>query len=245
MTKFSVALAATAFVFAAAQAAPALAASAPEPAPVQSPAAPAHRVRAAAETVELSVVGRGVVQAPSDVMRINVGVEVRRERAGEAYAAVKVAGLKLTRALLAAGVAEQDVRTSDLSLGAEYDKYPKVVGYRATEGAEALVRDLSRADAVVDAVAGVGEEVRLNGISFEVSKEAALVKAARAAAFRDAQHKARQYAVLSGRRLGRVLKLEEEGDSPPSRFAMMSEKGSINPGHGSVTITVRVVYELI
>ncbi|MFC7382884.1 SIMPL domain-containing protein [Sphaerisporangium rhizosphaerae] len=272
MTTFSAALAAAAFVFAGAQAAPALAATpaptlaapvlavsaAPTPAPaltVSTAPAPAHaHLRDAARSpshrgragdpAELSVSGRGVVQATPDVMRLTAGVEVRRDRAGEAFAAAKAAALKLNQALLGAGVAERDLRTNDLSLAADYDKYPKVVGYRAAQGVEALVRDLSRADAVVQAVAGVGEEARLNGISFEVSKSAALVKAARAAAVRDAHDKARHYAELTGRGLGRVLKLEEEGDTSPSRFAMLTEKSGVNPGQGTVTLTVRVVYEL-
>ncbi|MET8143741.1 SIMPL domain-containing protein [Sphaerisporangium sp. NPDC005288] len=260
MTTFSAALAAAAFVIAAAQAAPALAAT-PAPtlaAPVLAVSAvpapghahlrdaarsPSHRGRAG-DPAELSVSGRGVVQTTPDVMRLTAGVEVRRDRAGEAFAAAKAAALKLNQALLGAGVAERDLRTNDLSLAADYDKYPKVVGYRAAQGVEALVRDLSRADAVVQAVAGVGEEARLNGISFEVSKGAALVKAARAAAVRDAHDKARHYAELTGRGLGRVLKLEEEGDTSPSRFAMLTEKSGVNPGQGTVTLTVRVVYEL-
>ncbi|WP_248959437.1 SIMPL domain-containing protein [Sphaerisporangium perillae] len=245
MTKLSVVPAAAAFVFAfaGAQAVPALAASG-----VPAQASPAGVARSApgrtAVPAELVVVGRGSVQATPDVMRLNVGVEARRPKAGEAFAAVKAAGLKLTDALLAAGVDRTDVRTNDLSLGAEYDKYPNVVGYRATQGAEVLVHDLSRADAVVDAVAAVGEEVRLNGISFEVSRVAALVKKARAAAYRDALAKARQYAQLTGHQVGRMVKLEEEGDASPSRFTM-AEKASISPGHASIGVTLRAVFELI
>jgi uncharacterized protein YggE len=118
------------------------------------------------------------------------------------------------------------------------------VGYRAAQGVEAMLRDLSKADAVVDAVAAVGEEVRLNGISFEVSKAEALVGAARAAAYEDAAAKAKQYATLTGHEVGRIVKIEEEGEASPSRFAM-AEKASINPGHGSVSVVVRVVYELV
>jgi uncharacterized protein YggE len=196
------------------------------------------------EATELTVVGRGTVQTTPDVMRLNVGVEVRKDRAGDAFAAVKAAAARLSDALLAAGVAASDLRTNGLSLGAEYEKYPKVVGYRASQGVEALVHDLSKADAVVDAVAAVGEEVRLNGISFEISKAESLVKAARAAAYDDALAKARQYAALTGHEVGRVVKLEEEGDGSPSRFAL-AEKSSISPGHGSVTVAVRAVYELV
>jgi uncharacterized protein len=246
MTKISVVLAATAFVLVGVQAGPALAvAGSSTPASPPATVKPAPPARTAmGEPAELTVFGRGSVRATPDVMRLNVGVEVRREKAGEAFAAVKAAAHKLTEALLAAGVAASDLRTNDLSLGAEYEKYPKVVGYRASQGVEALVRNLSKADAIVDAVAAVGEEVRLNGISFEVSKAEALVRAARAAAYKDALAKAQQYATLTGRRLGRIVKLEEDGDSSPSRFAV-AEKTSINPGQGSISVAIRAVYELV
>ncbi|GAA3844417.1 SIMPL domain-containing protein [Sphaerisporangium flaviroseum] len=246
MTKISVVLAATAFVLVGVPAGPALAvagSSTPaSPAATATPAPPSGT--AMSELAEAAVSGRGSVRATPDVMHLNVGVEVRREKAGEAFAAVKAAAHKLTEVLLAAGVAGSDLRTNDLSLGAEYEKYPKVVGYRASQGAEVLVRDLSKADAIVDAVAAVGEEVRLNGISFQVSKVAALVRAAREAAYKDALAKARQYAKLTGRRLGRIVKLEEDGDSSPSRFAA-AEKTSINPGQGSISVAIRAVYELV
>ncbi|MFC6085367.1 SIMPL domain-containing protein [Sphaerisporangium aureirubrum] len=236
MTKLSVVLAAAAFAVAGLQAAPALA-SAP---PVPVTAAP----RPAGDNVEINVTGQGSVQATPDVMRLNVGVEVRRDTASEAFAAARTAAGRLTAALVGAGVAEGDLRTNDLSLGAEYDKYPKAVGYRASQGLQALVRDLSTADAVVDAAAGVGDDVRFHGITFEVSKAPALVKEARAAAFQDARAKAEQYAALAGYQLGRVLKIEEEGDGGAPRFAYAADKASIEPGQGTITVTVRVLYGL-
>ncbi|MEV7971499.1 SIMPL domain-containing protein [Sphaerisporangium sp. NPDC088356] len=244
MIKMSVVLAATAIVLVGAQAGPALAVSGTSAtAPAALTRGSASPREAAPEPTELTVTGRGSIKTTPDLMRLSVGVEARRAKAGEAFAAVKKGAAKLAEVLMAAGVAKSDLRTNDLSLGTEYDKFPKVVGYRASQGLEALVRDLSKADEIVDAVVAVGEEARLNGISFGVSKTVALVRAARAAAYKDALAKAQQYATLTGCGLGRVVKLEEEGDTSPSRFAL-AEKDSINPGQGSVTISVRVVYEL-
>ncbi|MEO3812377.1 SIMPL domain-containing protein [Sphaerisporangium sp. B11E5] len=238
MTKLSVVLAATAFAVAGLQTAPALAAASPVPVAVTAS-------RAAGDAMEITVAGQGSVQAVPDVMRLNVGVEIRRDTAGEAFAAARAAAGRLTAALVAAGVAEKDLRTNDLSLGTEYEKYPKAVGYRASQGMQAFVRDLSIADAVVDAAAGVGDEVRFHGVTFEVSKAAELLRKARAAAFEDARAKAEQYAALAGYRLGRVLKIEEEGDGGPPRFALAADKASsIEPGQGGVSVAVRVLYEL-
>lgn len=148
-------------------------------------------------------------------------------------------------ALAAAGVSTRDLRTNELSLGPEYEAYPKVAAYRAAQGVEAVVRDLSQADQVIDTVAGVGEEARLNGVTFELSDPAAALRDARARAFLDARAKAVQYAELAGRPLGPVLSISEEvlgGPQPVMMAAAAMEKSSISPGEQSVSVGVRVVY---
>ncbi|MFD1535858.1 SIMPL domain-containing protein [Nonomuraea guangzhouensis] len=198
------------------------------------------------EHEQIAVAGEGAVSAAPDVMRLNTGVEVRKTSAAEAFAAVRTAAARLTEALKGAGIAPEDLRTSELSLGPEYEVYPKVAAYRAAQGVEALVRDLSRADKVIDIVAAVGEEARLNGVSFELSDPAEVLVEARVRAFRDAAAKAAQYAELAGRPLGQVVSVTEEprGGPQPLAFATLAaeEKASISPGHQTLSIGVRVVY---
>ncbi|MEO3858145.1 SIMPL domain-containing protein [Acrocarpospora sp. B8E8] len=197
----------------------------------------------------ISVTGHGNVSAPPDLMRLQAGVEVRRATAGEAFKAARSAAAKLTKILLGAGLAEKDLRTSELSLGPEYENYPKIIGYRATQGVEAVVRDLTQADKVIDAAAGLGEDARLNGIHFEISDQNAILVAARDAAFKDATAKARQYAKLTGRRLGKIVSVSEEGGDVPGPIPYhgpmaVADKASISPGRQSVGVTVTVSYEL-
>ncbi|MEV1241322.1 SIMPL domain-containing protein [Nonomuraea sp. NPDC050022] len=198
------------------------------------------------EHEQIAVAGEGAVSAAPDVMRLNAGVEVRRTSAAEAFAAVRAAAVRLTEALTGAGIAPEDLRTSELSLGPEYEVYPKVAAYRAAQGVEALVRDLSRADRVIDTVAAVGEEARLNGVSFELSDPSGALAEARTRAFRDAAAKAAQYAELAGRSLGGVVSVTEEsvGGPQPMAFAALAaeEKASISPGRQTLSIGVRVVY---
>ncbi|MEU7854586.1 SIMPL domain-containing protein [Nonomuraea sp. NPDC049141] len=198
------------------------------------------------EHERIAVAGEGAVSAAPDVMRLNTGVEVRRTSAAEAFATVRAAAARLMEALKGAGIAPEDLRTSELSLGPEYEVYPKVAAYRAAQGVEALVRDLARADRVIDTVAAVGEEARLNGVSFELSDPAGALAEARVRAFRDAAAKAAQYAELAGRPLGRVVSVTEELRSGPKPLAFATlaadENASISPGHQTLSIGVRVVY---
>ncbi len=197
---------------------------------------------------QVAVVGHGTVSTAPDVMRLSAGVEVRGATAGKAFAAARGAAARLTNALIKAGVSVDDLTTNELSLGPEYETYPKVSGYRAAQGVEAIVRDLSKADRIIDAVAAIGEEVRLNGVSFEVSDPAKVMEGARAAAFKDAAIKAKQYAALAGRRLGEVVEISEEitGGPAPMMFtgALAQDKASVSPGRQTLGVNVRVVYAL-
>lgn len=195
----------------------------------------------------ITVTGEGAVPAVPDRMRLSAGVEVRRAEAGEAFTAVRAAAARLTRALVEAGVAAEDLRTNELSLGPEYVTYPKVAGYRAAQGVEAVVRALDSADRVIDAAVAVGEEVRLNGVTFEVSDPAGALARARERAFADAAAKARQYAELAGRPLGGVLSVSDEvpgGQQPVLHAAAMEDGSSVSPGRQTLSVSVRVVYAL-
>lgn len=197
--------------------------------------------------MDITVVGEGSVLAAPDTLRLYAGVEVRRSSAADAFEAARAAAARLTEALGRAGVAARDVTTVELSLGPEYEAYPQVAAYRAAQGVEALVRDVSRADEVIDTAAGVGEEARLNGVAFELSDPAAALAEARERAFRDAAAKAAQYAALAGRPLGRVVSVSELRQAPPQPMRaapMVAEAGaSVSPGMRPVTVFVEVGYD--
>ncbi|GAA3118663.1 putative conserved lipoprotein LpqG [Streptosporangium carneum] len=197
---------------------------------------------------QVTVTGEGSLSSPPDIMRLNTGVEVRRATPGQAFADARRAAARLTKALLKAGIDAKDLRTNELALGPEYDTYPKVSGYRAVQGVEAVVRDVENADKVIEAAVEAGEEVRLNGVSFEISDGRKVLRAAREVAFKDARSRAEQYAKLAGRELGPVVTIAEENVTPPRPMAygagIAADKASISPGQQSVSVSVRVVYGL-
>jgi uncharacterized protein len=196
---------------------------------------------------QVTVVGEGRRSSTPDVMRLRAGIEVRRPTAGAAFSEARRLAAALTQVLIGAGIEAGDLQTNELSLGPEHDPYPKVSGYRAAQGVEAVVRNLGSADRVVDAVAAVGTDVRLNGVSFEVSDTRAALRAARDAAFKDAKARAEQYARLGGQKLGRLVTINEENvdsNPQPRAFAMVADAGSISPGRQAVSVTVRVTFRL-
>ncbi|NJP90735.1 SIMPL domain-containing protein [Nonomuraea sp. FMUSA5-5] len=200
--------------------------------------------------MDITVSGEGSVLVAPDTLRLYAGVEVRRASAGEAFAAVRAAAARLGEALRQAGIAPDDLSTSELSLGPEYESYPKVSAYRAAQGLEIVVRDIGRGDHVIDTVVGVGEEARLHGVAFEVAEPGPALAEARARAFRQAAAKAAQYAELAGRPLGRVVEVREDTGGPPrplrrtapQTMAAESEP-SLSPGRQSLTVHVTLGYE--
>ncbi|TMR07567.1 DUF541 domain-containing protein [Nonomuraea turkmeniaca] len=198
--------------------------------------------------MDITVIGEGSVLAGPDILRLHAGVEVRRASAAESFTAVRAAAARLADALSQVGIAAEDVRTVELSLGPEYETYPKVAAYRAAQGVEVVIRDLTQADRVIDTVAGVGEEARLNGVAFELSDPADQLKDARTRAFRDAAAKAAHYAELAGRPLGGVVSVSEDvrGGPQPLRtmaVAAADAGASISPGRQTLTVTVQVGYD--
>lgn len=66
-----------------------------------------------------------------------------------------------------------------------------------------------------------GDATRINGVSYSIEDDSALVRDARERAFHDARDRAEQYAQLSGLRLGQVIAISEvAGEAPPTPVGM-------------------------
>ncbi|MEO5875334.1 MAG: SIMPL domain-containing protein [Streptosporangiaceae bacterium] len=209
--------------------------------------------QAAARTDTVSVDGEGKVPVKPDIMILRTGVEVRRPTVAEAYKQTGEAAARLVTVLLNAGIAKKDITTQELSMRPEYvkDAYPQVEGYLGTENLSAVVRRLDQAEEVLKAAAGTGDEVRFDGITFDRADSSQEEAAARELAFRHAEAKAKQFAKLGRRKLGRLISISAQAvdPSPPHilnypKAAIMADSGAIQPGEGSMRVTVHLVYAL-
>ncbi len=114
------------------------------------------------------------------------------------------------------GVRRSDVQTTGLSMYPVYDYHssgpPTLRGYRVSQRASVLVRELRTGGNVVSAaVATGGNDVRVSGIRLKVGDVDAVLAKARAAAVADARDKAQEYAGAAGLQLGDVVTLHEVG----------------------------------
>ena len=90
----------------------------------------------------------GTVRVKPDTATVNLGVQAERPTAQEAMAAAGTAAQGVIDALKAAGISEDDITTTDLSLWPRTDDDGKaIVGYTATNSVNATIRAIDKAGA--------------------------------------------------------------------------------------------------
>jgi uncharacterized protein len=192
------------------------------------------------------VTGTGEVSAPPDTLTAAFGVEAGGPTIGDALNHADVAATRMRDALVRAGVARADLQTSNFSVGSKVDDAQKVTGYTVSEGLTAKIRNLPRAGQLLSAaIAAGGDSARLNGVSFAVENDTALLADARKKAFADARQKAELYAREAGRPLGRVVRVSEDG-TPVTHFGpfAMDSRLPVEPGRQQLSVTVTVEWVL-
>ncbi len=114
------------------------------------------------------------------------------------------------QALIKRGVAEKDLTTTRLNIHS-YRNNQGLAQYQVSTMVNAVVRDLSGIDALVNQVLDAVEDgAELNGVTFDRADRSEAVKAAREAAYQDAFEKATQLATLAGVSLGEVVAITEQ-----------------------------------
>ena len=208
----------------------------------------------------LTMTGTGDATAVPDELSFGVGVIlVRPDLAG----ALDAASASMARVLAAVGeygVTKSDVQTTGLSMTPVYDYHPydppTISGYRVTQRATVLVRDLEQGGAAVTAaVAAGGDSARVGTLRLLVGDPDQATARARAAAVEEARTKAQEYAAAAGQDLGDVLTLREVRVQPlPTPTAAYRETAAgladleravpIRAGREHASVTVQMVWQL-
>jgi uncharacterized protein YggE len=229
------------------------AAAAAFPAAAQTPPSPAADSMFRATTFNLSAYGETKI-AP-DMASINLGVMTEARTAAEALAANATRMSAVIASLRKAGIAEKDIQTSNLNLGAQYryvqNEPPVLTGYQASNQVTVTVRDLKKLGAAVDATVTAGAN-QVNGISFGLADPTTAENAAREAAVKALAAKADLYARATGYRISRLVTLSEGGGyapQPPMPMMAMAGRAKLQDstpvagGELTVRIDITGLYE--
>jgi hypothetical protein len=207
------------------------------------------------KTRHLTVRGHGRATLPADAADVTLGLELVRPTAAEARDAAAEAMGGIVAAVRGAGVPDDDVRTTDLSLGPEVeyrpDGAPRRVGFRLTNRIAIRLHDTGRVADVVDRAIAAGA-TSLDGVSFRVLDDAAARRSALAAAVEDARGAAEALAAAAGVLLGAVRAVREADTGGPrpvaARMAMLETTAAADTpllaGTSEVGATVEVTWDL-
>jgi uncharacterized protein YggE len=205
---------------------------------------------------QITVVGYGEAFGEPDRATVQVGVETFAPTVGEATTANETALGAVMDALLAAGIPQKDLQTSNYSVWAEQvygDRGPEgIAGYRVSNMVTVTIRDIALVDDVIGAATEAGAN-SIYGVNFSVADTVALQAEARAEAMADARQRAESLAELAGVAVGDVVQISEVVGQPMpvpmfanNNFAMEQAAGGpgISPGQLSVQMPVQVTFAI-
>ena len=216
-------------------------------------------VAATAYPATVSVTGTGRVTVEPDTASISVGVTVFEANLAEAQAKATTQMTAVIEAVKAAGVADEDIQTSNYSVNVRQDyddngNPTKIVGYDISNTVSVTVRDLDGLGDALTAVVDAGANT-IYGISFFTWDMTEATAQARAAAVADARAHADQLAGAANVSVGRVVTISEgySAAPPPVLYDRAAESDMamaasapvpVQVGTQEIQVQVSIVYEL-
>jgi uncharacterized protein YggE len=205
----------------------------------------------------ITVSGVGMAYGEPDVAYITVGADFTSENAGEAFAQTSDTMNAVRDALIALGIPEQDLQTTNISIYPQ-DNYDPMNGtitgriYRVSSALDVTVRDVTQVEAVINASIGAGAN-NLYNLSFGIADPDSLEQEARTQAVENARARADQLAGLLGLTVGEpvvvVETLNQGGYPVPLNLASDRAMGGgggipIDTGRMMVSVTVEITFAI-
>lgn len=200
----------------------------------------------------ITVSGRGEVEIETDLAVVNIGVEVTKLKAKEAFDENSKIMNRVRQALKRMGIDKKDIKTIRFSLNPQYEYHSglrKFVGYEMSHTFQVKIRKLSITPDVLDKATEAGAN-NVGGISFTIDNPGKYESKARKRAVKNGQAKARELAEASGVKLGKVVNISEGGYRPiersdlPKTFSRGAEPPPIEPGQLKIQVRVTLQYEI-
>ena len=204
--------------------------------------------QAATPTRYVSVSSTGTVKVTPDAVRLNASVSITSKVSKDALAAANVAASKFRTAILANGIDKKYLASTTLTVYPEYNYTQEagnvLIGYRASQSFEVVIRNAAKAGEIVDSVVtSAGDALAINGVTPFVYDNTTATEAARVSAVKNAKAKALSYAKLLGVKLGSITYLQESSAPTPYPIMMAQAKTAgdatqIDLGQQDVTVSV-------
>ena len=189
--------------------------------------------QAATPTRYISVSSTGTVKVTPDAVRLNASVSAIAKVSKDALTSANIAADKFRTAILANGIDKKNLASTTLTVYPEYNYTQEggnvLIGYRASQSFEVIIRNAAKAGEIVDAVvASAGDALYINGVTPFVFNNSKATEAARISAVKNAKAKANSYAKLLGVKIGKIINLQES--SAPSSYPISMAQAKSDAG---------------
>ena len=207
----------------------------------------------ALDTVTAS--GEGKAVAAPDEAQMGFGSTTQGTEAKKTLDEAGKKSAAIIAALKKAGVAQEDIQTSGVSLYPQQDysngKTPKIIGYQASVQVRVTLKDMATIGDIIEAGTAAGAN-EVSGPTFTLSEKSASRASAITKAVADAKARAEVMAKAAGKSVGDVLSISEAGVTVPPIYARSANYAldaaaaavPIETGTLDVTANVTVVFEL-
>ena len=163
----------------------------------------------------VSVSGIGTVLAQPDMVVMNIGFSHTAKTTKQAKTEVEQTMQQILNMLREENVEDKFVKTISLNYDVEYEYRSGrrvLIGQRAQQTIVVTINDMinspERFSSILDKITAI-DKVEVQNIQFDIENKTELFKQSRELAYQKAFDKARQYAELSGRKIGKVLTISE------------------------------------
>lgn len=206
----------------------------------------------------ITVTGQGKLKVKPDTASITAGVVTEADTAREALDKNTEKMQRVMHGFGKLGIAERDLQTSGFSINPIYVRPPRrsdgtrpdprITGYRVSNSATVVVRDLTKIGGVLDKVVTLGAN-SVAGPSFFLDEPQEKLDEARLLAVADALRKVKLLAEAAGVELGHILTIREGSSfaAQPRRYLdragdmEMKADVPIAPGRQEINATVNLV----
>lgn len=205
------------------------------------------------KSTTFDVTGEGKVTALPDIALVTVGILANGQTVKAAQDQINSTINKVSEAIKKLGVDSKDIKTTNYNVNPAYDftNGQKITGYTANTNLQIKVRQIDKANSVVDSATANGAN-QVGGVSFDIDNKTRLENDARQMTVDEAKKKAADASKIAGFKLGRVINYSENsgGFSPMPLRAMSAEKAvggvptQVEPSSTDITISVTLSYEI-
>mgnify|MGYP001363803696 FL=1 len=206
------------------------------------------------ETV--TVTGEAKSTQKNQIATFNAGVDAVNSDKDKAISDVNSKMEAIIAAVKDFGIKEEDIKTQNLSIFQQEETYyeggvqkSRKGQWRISNGVEIVLREVDKASKLTSLLTSTGAN-NVYGPNFSFDDVSETQKGLYEAAMKDAKDKAEMLVKVSGRRLGKVVNVSENGSSSVYPMYRMAAEGlggggaPVEPGSGTVRQSLVVVFEL-